>query len=135
MPLDARRFRWTPPLPLAVEVVGCVLLALSWLLLFRSFTENTFLSPLVRIQRERAHRVVSTGVYGIVRHPMYLGAVLMFVGGPLVTGAASALAVSAALALLVVVRILDEEKLLTRELAGYDDYRRRVRYRLIPFVW
>jgi protein-S-isoprenylcysteine O-methyltransferase Ste14 len=86
MPLDARRFRWTPRPPLAVEVVGGVLLALSWLLLFRSFTENTFLSPLVRIQPERAHRVVSTGVYRIVRHPMYLGAVLMFVGGPLVTG-------------------------------------------------
>jgi protein-S-isoprenylcysteine O-methyltransferase Ste14 len=59
----------------------------------------------------------------------------MFVGGPLVTGSASALAVSAVLALLIVVRILDEEELLTRELAGYDDYRRRVRYRLIPFVW
>jgi len=66
---------------------------------------------------------------------MYLGAVLMFVGGPLVAGSASALAVSAVLALLIVLRILDEEELLTRELAGYDDYRRRVRYRLIPFVW
>jgi protein-S-isoprenylcysteine O-methyltransferase Ste14 len=66
---------------------------------------------------------------------MYLGAVLMFVGGPLVTGSASALAVSAVIALLIVVRILDEEELLTRELAGYDDYRRRVRCRLIPFVW
>jgi len=59
----------------------------------------------------------------------------MFVGGPLVVGSASALAVSAALTLLIVVRILDEEELLTRELAGYDDYRRRVRCRLIPFVW
>ena len=59
----------------------------------------------------------------------------MFVGGPLVTGSASALAVSAVLALLIVGRILDEEELLTRELAGYDDYCRRVRYRLIPFVW
>jgi protein-S-isoprenylcysteine O-methyltransferase Ste14 len=59
----------------------------------------------------------------------------MFVGGPLVTGSASALAVSAVLALLIVVRILDEEELLTRELAGYDDYRRAVRCRLIPFVW
>ena len=135
MPLDARRFRWTPEPPLAVEIIGCVLLALSWLLLFRSFTENTFLSPVVRIQRERAHRVVSTGVYRIVRHPMYLGAVLMFVGGPLVVGSASALAASAVLTLLIVVRILDEEELLTRELAGYDDYRRRVRWRLIPFVW
>jgi protein-S-isoprenylcysteine O-methyltransferase Ste14 len=135
MPLDARRFHWTPRLPLAVELVGDLLLALSWLLLFRSFADNTFGSALVRVQRERGHRVVSTGVYGWVRHPMYLGATLMFVGGPLVTGAASALAVGLALSGLLAVRSLDEEELLTRELAGYDEYRRRVRYRLIPFVW
>ncbi len=135
MPLDARRFHWTPRLPLAVELVGDVLLGLSWLLLFRSFADNTFGSALVRIQTERGHRVVSTGVYAWVRHPMYLGATLMFVGGPLVTGAASALAAGLALVPLFVVRIADEEALLTRELPGYDDYRRRVRYRMIPFVW
>jgi protein-S-isoprenylcysteine O-methyltransferase Ste14 len=135
MPLDARRFHWTPRLPLGVELVGDVLLGLSWLLLFRSFADNTFGSALVRVQTERGHHVVSTGVYGWVRHPMYLGATLMFVGGPLVTGAASALAAGLALVLLLVVRIADEEQLLARELPGYDDYRRRVRYRMIPFVW
>jgi protein-S-isoprenylcysteine O-methyltransferase Ste14 len=135
MPLDARRFHWTPRLPLAVELVGDALLGLSWLLLFRSFTDNTFGSALVRVQTERGHRVVSTGVYGWVRHPMYLGATLMFVGGPLVTGAASALVVGLALVGLLAVRSLDEEALLTRELLGYEEYRRRVRYRLIPFVW
>ena len=135
MPLDARRFRWTPPPPLPVEVAGGVLLAVSWLLFFRAFVENTFLSPLVRVQTERQHHVVSTGVYGWVRHPMYLGAILMFVGGPLVTGAASALAVGVALSPLLAVRAVREETLLARELSGYDDYRRRVRYRLLPFVW
>ena len=135
MPLDARRFHWTPRLPLAVELVGDALLVLSWLLLFRSFADNTFGSALVRVQTERGHRVVTTGVYGWVRHPMYLGATLMFVGGSLVTGAATALVVGLALSLLLAVRSLDEEELLTRELPGYDDYRRRVRYRLIPFVW
>ncbi len=135
MPLDARRFHWTPRLPLAVELVGDAMLALAWLLLFRSFADNTFGSALVRVQTERGHRVVSTGVYGWVRHPMYLGATCMFVGGPLVTGAASALAVGLALSLLLAVRSLDEEALVTRELPGYDEYRRRVRYRLIPFVW
>jgi len=135
MPLDARRFHWTPRLPLAVELVGDALLALSWLFLFRSFADNTFGSALVRVQTERGHRVVSTGVYGWVRHPMYLGATLMFVGGPLVTGAVSALVVGLVLAGLLAVRSLDEEALLTRELPGYEDYRRRVRYRLIPFVW
>ena len=135
MPLDARRFHWTPRLPLAVELVGDALLALSWLLLFRSFADNTFGSALVRVQTERGHRVVSTGVYGWVRHPMYLGATLMFVGGPLVTGAVSALVVGLALAGLLAVRSLDEEALLARELPGYAEYRRRVRYRLVPFVW
>jgi protein-S-isoprenylcysteine O-methyltransferase Ste14 len=89
----------------------------------------------VRVQTERGHRVISTGVYGWVRHPMYLGATLMFVGGSLVTGAASALAAGLALSVLLAVRSLDEEALLSRELAGYDEYCRRVRYRLIPFVW
>ena len=135
MPLDARRLHWTPRLSLTVELIGDALLAGSWLLLFRSFADNTFESALVRVQTERGHRVVSTGVYGWVRHPMYLGAALMFAGGPLVTGAASALAVGLALSLLLAVRSLDEEELLTRELAGYDEYRRRVRYRLILFVW
>jgi protein-S-isoprenylcysteine O-methyltransferase Ste14 len=135
MPLDARRFLWTPRLPLAVELVGDALLGLSWLLLFRSFADNTFGSALVRVQTERGHRVVSTGVYGWVRHPMYLGATLMFVGGPLVTGAISALVVGLALVVLLVVRSLDEEALLARELPGYDEYRRRVRCHLLPFVW
>jgi protein-S-isoprenylcysteine O-methyltransferase Ste14 len=135
MPLDARRFGWTPRLPLAVEAVGGVLLALSWLLLYRSFADNTFASPLVRIQRERAHRVVSTGVYGFVRHPMYLGASLMLLGAPLLTGALVALAAGALVVLQLAVRIGDEERLLARELAGYEDYRRRVRYRLLPRVW
>ena len=66
---------------------------------------------------------------------MYLGAILMFVGGPLVTGARSALVVGAALSLLLAVRIVGEETLLVRELPGYDTYRQRVRYRLIPYVW
>jgi protein-S-isoprenylcysteine O-methyltransferase Ste14 len=134
-PLDARRFRWTPPLPFAVEIAGGALLALSWLFLFRSFTDNTFLSPLVRVQAEREHRVVSDGVYGVVRHPMYLGAILMFLGAPLLVGAISALLVGVLLSLVLVARIADEEKLLATNLAGYDEYRRKVRYRLLPLVW
>jgi len=135
MPLDAVRFHWSPAPPGAVKAVGLVFLAASWLLLFRTFTDNPYASPLARIQRERGHQVVSTGVYGLVRHPMYLGALLMFVGAPLLTGAASALLVGAALSILLGVRIVGEESLLARELPGYDAYRERVRYRLVPFVW
>jgi protein-S-isoprenylcysteine O-methyltransferase Ste14 len=95
MPLDARRFHWTHAWPVAVQLAGGALLAPSFLLFFRSFTDNTYLSPLVRIQAERKQHVVSTGVYGFVRHPMYLGAVLMFVGVPLLLGSAYGLALGA----------------------------------------
>jgi protein-S-isoprenylcysteine O-methyltransferase Ste14 len=134
-PLDARRFGWTPRLPPWLETSGGLLLLAAAFFFFRSFTDNTFLSPLVRIQRDRHHRVVSTGVYGLVRHPMYLGATLMFLGGPLLLGSAWDLGVGAALVLLLARRILGEEALLARDLEGYDSYRKRVRYRLLPGIW
>jgi protein-S-isoprenylcysteine O-methyltransferase Ste14 len=134
-PLDVRRFRWTPGLPLWIEAAGGVLLLASGIFLFRSFTDNTYLSPLVRIQTERRQQVVSTGVYGIVRHPMYLGASLKFLGGPLLLGSAWGLLAGAALVLLLVLRIGGEERLLASQLEGYEAYRERVRYRLVPRVW
>ena len=133
-PLDARRFGWTH-LPRVLEPVGGGLLVGAAFLLFRSFTDNTFLSPLVRIQDERKQQVVSTGVYGFVRHPMYLGASLMFVGAPLLLGSILGIVVGIALALLLVVRIRGEERVLVTELDGYEAYRERVRYRLVPFIW
>jgi protein-S-isoprenylcysteine O-methyltransferase Ste14 len=135
MPLDRMRLGWTRPLPLAAEVFGGVMLLPSAFLFFRSFTDNTFLSPLVRIQSERKQRVVTTGVYAVVRHPMYLGATLMFLGVPLLLGSLCGLAVGAALTLLISGRILGEEKLLERELEGYAEYRAKVRHRLLPFIW
>lgn len=135
MPLDARRFGWTPPPAVGLRAAGGALLGASALLLFRSFHDNTFLSPLVRLQTERNQRVVSTGVYGFVRHPMYLGAVLMFAGAPLLLGSAAGLAIAALMTLLLGFRIVGEERVLARELEGYEGYRARVRYRLLPFVW
>jgi protein-S-isoprenylcysteine O-methyltransferase Ste14 len=134
-PLDRKRFGWTPPLPVWLSVVGGLLLPGASFFLYRSFTDNTYLSPLVRIQTERGHRLVSTGVYGFVRHPMYLGAILMFLGGPLLLGSIWGVAVGIALALLLVVRIGNEEELLVRELEGYRSYREKVRYRLVPYLW
>ncbi len=135
MPLDARRFGWTPPLPVGLKVLGAALLAGSAFLLFRAFRDNTFLSPLVRVQTERRQRVVSSGVYGFVRHPMYLGAVLMFVGAPLLVGSAAGLGLGVAMTLLLASRIVMEERVLLGELEGYAEYRRTVRYRLIPRLW
>jgi protein-S-isoprenylcysteine O-methyltransferase Ste14 len=135
MPLDARRFRWSPPFPAGLEVAGVGMLFASALLLFRAFRDNTFLSPLVRIQAERTQRVVSTGVYGFVRHPMYLGAVLMFVGTPLVLGSVAGIGLGLTMTLILAFRIIGEERVLSGELLGYAEYRQNVRYRLVPFIW
>jgi protein-S-isoprenylcysteine O-methyltransferase Ste14 len=135
MPLDARRFRWTPSLSPWPKGIGAALLMASAFLLFRAYRDNRFLSPLVRIQSERKHRVVSTGVYGFLRHPMYLGGILMFVGTPLLLGSVVGLAIAVVLAIVLAARIVGEERLLVNELEGYAEYQRKVCYRLFPFVW
>lgn len=135
MPLDARRFGWSPVFPIWVQVVGGAMLIGSAILFFRSYTDNTFLSPLVRIQEEREQRVVSTGVYGFVRHPMYLGGCLMFLGAPLLLGSLWGLVAGLALTVLLMARIVGEEAMLVRELDGYREYTQRVRYRLVPYLW
>ena len=96
MPLDARRYHWSDPFPLSAKEVGGALLALAAFLLFRAVHDNTFLGGVVRIQSERKHQVVSTGVYAVVRHPMYLGMVLMLAGAPLLLGSVHALGMATA---------------------------------------
>ena len=134
MPLDARRFGWSPLFPLLLKGVGGAGLAGSFFLFFRSYTDNTFLSPLVRIQDDRKQRVVSTGVYGVVRHPMYLGGILMFLGAPLLLGSSWGVIAGLALTILLMVRVVGEEGMLARELEGYREYMKNVRYRLFPFL-
>jgi protein-S-isoprenylcysteine O-methyltransferase Ste14 len=135
MPLDAKRFGWTSLFSPRLEGLGGVLLLLSAFFFFRAFHDNTFLSGVTRVQSERKQRVVSTGVYAFVRHPMYLGMVLMFTGGPLLLGSRFGLAVAAAIVLVLAARIIREERLLVDELDGYAEYRRKVRYRLLPLIW
>lgn len=135
MPLDAKRFGWSPVFPVWLNVLGGAGLAGSFFLFFRSFTDNTFLSPLVRIQEDREQRVVSTGVYGFVRHPMYLGAILMFIGAPLLLGSFYGELAGLALTILLMARIIGEEAMLVQKLEGYSAYTQNVRYRLIPFLW
>jgi len=129
------RFGWTPRLPLWCEICGSILLLGGSFPFLRAFTDNTYASQLVRIQTERGQHVIDTGVYGFVRHPMYLGGGLVFIGGALLLGSISGLLLGLAMVGLMVVRIFVEEKLLTRDLEGYRAYREKVRYRLIPHVW
>jgi protein-S-isoprenylcysteine O-methyltransferase Ste14 len=135
MPLDAKRFLWSPGFALGLKIAGGIALLLSSFLFYRAFADNTFVSPLVRIQQERKQKVVSTGVYGFVRHPMYLGGILLFAGAPLLLGSLYGLLIAVLVALLLAVRIVGEEKLLLKELAGYAGYQEKVRYRLVPFIW
>jgi len=129
------RFAWTLRLPLWSEVCGGLLLLGGSFFMLRAFADNTYASQLIRIQSERGQHVVDTGVYGIVRHPMYLGGSLMFVGGPLLLGSVWGLLAGLAALGFLVLRILGEEQLLARDLVGYRAYCEKVRYRLLPHVW
>jgi len=94
---------------------------------------NTYAAANVRV--EKGQRVIDTGVYGLVRHPMYFGALFLIVGTPLALGSWWTLLLTPGFLLVLYFRIASEEKVLMRDLAGYAEYRRKVRYRLIPFVW
>ncbi len=119
--------------PNAVSIAGDVLVALGLWIVFRVFRANTFTSAIIDVEREQ--QLVSTGPYAHVRHPMYAGALLMMAVTPLALGSWWALPAVAALAAAIVVRLVDEERVLAARLAGYADYRGRVRYRLVPRVW
>lgn len=135
MPLDAERYLWTPNFPITLEIVGFLLLMGSAFLMFRSYKDNSFVSPLVRIQSDRGQKVVSTGVYGFVRHPMYLGGIMLFLGAPLLLGSVYGLIMGIFLTTIFIARITGEEKMLTQELEGYTEYKTKIKYRLIPYIW
>jgi len=132
--LDAVRFHWSQ-VPIWLQAAGAVLVALGYYVFYLTFRENSYAAPTVKIQSERGHRVVSTGPYAMVRHPMYAGAVAFFVGTPLLLGSWWGLAVAPALIVLLGVRALLEERTLADELPGYRDYAARVHYRLVPGIW
>lgn len=135
MPLDSKRYVWTSHFPIWLQVIGIAALLLSSYFIFRAMADNTFASGLIRIQSERHHHVISNGVYGFVRHPMYLGAVLLFIGTPLLLGSLYGIAVSLMLMALLAYRTIDEEKMLVSELKGYSEYMQKVRYRFVPLLW
>jgi protein-S-isoprenylcysteine O-methyltransferase Ste14 len=133
MGLDAR-YGWSS-VPFWLQALGAVGVFLSVYLGYLTFRENSFASPVVKIQTERAHHVVTTGPYRYVRHPMYAGALFQFLGLPLLLGSWWGLALVPIFMGLFAIRIGIEEKTLRAALKGYDEYAARVRYRLIPLVW
>jgi len=128
--------RWHGPnLPLALQALGYVLMLAATLFMLRVIRENTFAAPVVKVQAERSHRVIDSGPYAFVRHPMYSGAVLYFVAIALMLGSLWGLALTPVFFVLFSIRAGLEERVLTGGLPGYADYVARVRYRLVPGLW
>ena len=121
--------------PTAVRVVGFVGMALSVMLVFRAMMTNRFFSAVIRIQKDRGHRVIDQGVYGIVRHPGYAGMIPSMPFSGLALGSWWGFAIGLAYSILMLRRVLFEDAFLRSSLEGYQEYTTRVRYRLIPGVW
>jgi protein-S-isoprenylcysteine O-methyltransferase Ste14 len=132
--MDAVRFRWSF-VPFEWLYPGVLLFALALALVGWTLAVNRHAETTVRIQTDRGHTVVTSGPYRFVRHPMYVGAILMYLGAPLVWGSLAALAISGAIILLFVWRTAMEDRTLRRELSGYAEYAARTRFRLVPGLW
>ena len=132
--LDAMRYRWSE-LPLFLELFGFIGVAASFVVVFLVMKENTFLSRVVEIQKERGHTVVSTGPYRFVRHPLYVSSIVLYFSISLALGSMYGLIPAAIVSMLVIIRTMLEDRLLQRELDGYKEYVQQVKYRLIPGIW
>ena len=126
------RFKWSV-VPLGGVVIGNVLFAIGFGFIARVYRENTFTSATIEVAE--GQRVVSSGPYAFVRHPMYASALLYLVGTPLALGSYWGVFAFAFMLPFLIWRLVDEERLLARDLPGYTDYQKRVRYRLVPFLW
>ena len=128
--------RWQgSSMQVAWQALGLALLLLSTAFILWVMRENSFAAPVVKVQAERGHRVIDTGPYALMRHPMYTGVLLFFIGTPLMLGSWWGVAMAPLFFILFAVRAGIEERALTEGLPGYADYVARVRYRLVPGVW
>lgn len=134
MPLDVVRFHWSV-LPLALQIVGVLCVSGSFILMYLAFCANAYVTPTVRVQQERGHTVVSSGLYRIVRHPMYSGFCLFFLGLPLLLGSVGGLIFAPVLIAIIARRAVLEERLLREGLPGYSNYLTLVRFRFLPYLW
>ena len=126
------RFKWSS-VPIALVMIADIMIFLGYMVFFVVLRENSYASRIVEVEENQ--KVISTGPYAIVRHPMYFGVLIMFLFSPVALGSFWALITMLPVAFLIILRIRDEERLLSKELSGYEAYRQEVRYRLIPMVW
>ncbi len=126
------RFDWYV-LPKGVVISGAVVFLVSYFLYTEVLRENAYLSRTIQVSENQ--KVIDTGLYGIVRHPMYSATLLLFLSMPIVLGSVYSFCIFMAYPFIIAKRIKGEEKLLEKELGGYSEYKKKVKYRLIPFVW
>ena len=126
------RFKWSS-VPIALVMIADIMVFLGYMVFFVVLRENSYASRIVEVEENQ--KVISTGPYAIVRHPMYFGVLIMFLFSPVALGSFWALITMLPVAFLIILRIRGEERLLSKELSGYEAYRQEVRYRLIPMVW
>ena len=132
VPALDRRFGWST-VPIYAVIAGDVLVAVGFYFIFLVYRVNTYTSATIEVAADQ--KVIDSGPYALVRHPMYASALLYLLGTPLALGSYWGLLIFVALVPLLIWRLFDEEKMLTRELEGYTQYKQRVRYRLVPRVW
>ena len=134
-PLDAKRFALSPEFPVLVKVIGVIFLNSGLAIALKALMDNPFAAPVARVQKDRKQKIVSTGIYSVVRHPLYLGGILWFMGTPLLFGSLIGIGCTIGMSILFTIRAVKEERMLADELEGYDEYRKKVRYRIIPFLF
>lgn len=126
------RFGWTY-IPKTVKIISAVVFLLSYGIYAEVIRENTYLSRTIEVQDNQ--KVIDTGLYSVVRHPMYSATILMFLSIPLILGSLISFVIFLGYPLIIAIRIKNEEKLLTTELEGYQEYKQKVKYKILPFVW
>lgn len=126
------RFEWIK-LPNFVSIIGCILFIIAYLLYAEVLRENVYLSRTIEVSENQ--KVIDTGLYSIVRHPMYMATVILFLSMPLVLGSIISFIVFLIYPFIIIKRLKNEEEFLEKELKGYKEYKEKVKYRLIPFIW
>ena len=131
---DAIRFQWLN-VPLYVSIIGFIGMILALILFFFVSRENMYLSRVVEIQEDRGHTVITTGPYRIIRHPMYLAVIILYISHCLALGSLFSLIPCAIIIITIILRTIHEDKMLHEQLKGYKEYAQKTRYKLIPGIW
>ena len=126
------RFNWIQ-VPSVVVIIASILFVISYIIYAEVLRENTFLSRTIEVQKEQ--KIIDTGLYGIVRHPMYTATIFLFLSMPLILGSFISFVIFLIYPFIIIKRLKNEEEVLEKDLKGYKEYKNKVKYRLIPFVW